>query len=340
MRKLNDLAVARWFDLVWGQAVNISSKSQRNSDPPLELSSVGETSNGLYEQFNNKSLPTFMAGGLIATALTRAEWVKLFFEIIRAGRRNENTPFFSSINGETISRCARSADIRSLFEQSDGLAIDSMPVVFASRLFSKKPVSERAATTDLFHDVAQMAEQENISFYLLGGSREVNKKTVQKLNDRYPRLRIVGSRDGYFDWSDGKYIAEEINRAAPDILWVSMGVPREQNFCVSFGHYLPDVGLIKTSGGLFDFISEHRSRAPIWMQDIGLEWLYRLSLEPRRLFKRYMFTNLDAFWLLLTQTHDLDVDFHRSRIFIYFQYVLGFFMRMSNESHRNRRKQM
>jgi exopolysaccharide biosynthesis WecB/TagA/CpsF family protein len=83
-----------------------------------------------------------------------------------------------------------------------------------------------------------------------------------------------------------------------------MGVPREQVFALRYRDRLTNVGLIKTSGGLFDFLSGRNSRAPQWMQSVGLEWLYRLGLEPRRLFLRYLRTNPHALYLLLR---------HRSR---------------------------
>jgi len=89
---------------------------------------------------------------------------------------------------------------------------------------------------------------------------------------------------------------------SPDILWVSMGVPREQQFIVRNRHRLTSVGVIKTSGGLFDWLSGSRPRAPVWMQNAGLEWLWRVWLEPKRLGWRYLKTNPLAAYLLLTRS--------------------------------------
>ena len=91
----------------------------------------------------------------------------------------------------------------------------------------------------------------------------------------------------------------EIDGLAPDILWLAMGVPAEQRFVAAHAHEMPHVGMIKTSGGLFNFLSGKNSRAPAWMQDAGLEWLYRMALEPRRLFWRYFVTNPVAIWQML-----------------------------------------
>src|SRR5439155_10938724 len=115
-------------------------------------------------------------------------------------------------------------------------------------------------------------------------------------------LVIAGSRDGFFGPEEEFEIVEEINATRPDILWVGMGVPAEQSFALRYRRHLPEVGIIKTSGGLFDFLSERVSRAPQWMQAAGLEWVYRMLLDPRRLAGRYLTTSPHAAVLLLTRT--------------------------------------
>src|SRR5260370_11722482 len=93
---------------------------------------------------------------------------------------------------------------------------------------------------------------------------------------------------------------------APDYLKVSLGVPYEQAFVEEFTPRLSNVGVIKTSGGLFNFLSGSRSRAPQWMQDVGLEWAWRIWLEPRRLFWRYFTTNPRALYLLFNRSRPSD----------------------------------
>jgi N-acetylglucosaminyldiphosphoundecaprenol N-acetyl-beta-D-mannosaminyltransferase len=89
---------------------------------------------------------------------------------------------------------------------------------------------------------------------------------------------------------------------APDYLWVALGVPYEQAFVEEFTPRLSNVGVIKTSGGLFNFLSGSRARAPQWMQAVGLEWAFRIWLEPRRLFWRYLTTNPRALYLLFQKS--------------------------------------
>ena len=115
----------------------------------------------------------------------------------------------------------------------------------------------------------------------------------------YPALRIVGRRNGYFSQAEEAAVVEEIARLRPDVLWLSLGVPLEQQFCMRNLDALRGVGIIKTSGGLFDFISLAAPRAPLWMRKSGLEWFFRMTREPQRLFLRYALTNPHALFLML-----------------------------------------
>ncbi len=239
-------------------------------------------------------------GGLPIAVINREASAELMVRAALAARGNTQPALFiTSANGQVISDCARDPQLRAQFLTADLIHADGMPLVFASRIKGRHPLPERVATTDLFHDVAHRAESAGASFYLLGASAEVMERTVARVRAMYPRLNIAGYRNGYMAPGEEDAVIDEINAAAPDILWIGMGVPREIFFSTHHRSRLTNVGLIKTSGGLFDFISGKNSRAPAWMQVTGLEWSYRLSLEPRRLFRRYANTNLHAAYLLL-----------------------------------------
>jgi N-acetylglucosaminyldiphosphoundecaprenol N-acetyl-beta-D-mannosaminyltransferase len=244
-------------------------------------------------------VPLVWIGGLPVAVIDRAASARLLIDLARA-RRGKPPPVITSANGQVISLIARDRDARRLFLAADLIHADGMPLVFASRLRSPAPLPERVATTDLFHDVARLAEIEGASFYLLGAEAKVIDRAVGKIRERYPRLAIAGYRSGYFEESEDK-VVDAINAAAPDVLWVGMGVPRELSFALGHRHRLTEVGVIKTSGGLFDFLSGKNRRAPAWMQAAGLEWLYRTTREPRRLLMRYVTTNPHAAYLLLTK---------------------------------------
>jgi exopolysaccharide biosynthesis WecB/TagA/CpsF family protein len=211
--------------------------------------------------------------------------------------------YMTSANGEVTYRCAVDPVERDLVLQADAIHADGMPHVFVSRFRCGQSLPERVATTDLFHDVAREAIARDATMFMLGASEASNRLAVERVKSRYPQLRLVGHRHGYFaDEADEIAACREIGALAPDILWVSMGVPREQAFVVRHRHRLTTVGVIKTSGGLFDFLSGSKPRAPLWMQKAGLEWLWRMALEPRRLGLRYLKTNPYAMYLLLTRS--------------------------------------
>jgi exopolysaccharide biosynthesis WecB/TagA/CpsF family protein len=246
-------------------------------------------------------LPTLPLGGLPIALIDRKQSARSMVDIALARRGAQSPPpIVTSANGQVISMCAAEPGMRSLFLQADLIHADGMPLVFASRFKFKTPLPERVATTDLFHDVAELAEQRRASFYMLGGTREIIDAAIGNVRKLYPKLAIGGFSHGYLrrDGDEERVIAA-VNAARPDILWIGMGAPRELAFAVRNRDLLTGVGLIKTSGGLFDFLSGRNRRAPAWMQAAGLEWLHRLALEPRRLFYRYLTTNPHALYVLL-----------------------------------------
>jgi exopolysaccharide biosynthesis WecB/TagA/CpsF family protein len=239
-------------------------------------------------------------GGLPIGVIDRAASARLMANAALMNRGSRRPPtLVTSANGHVISECARSASIRATFLAADLIHADGMPMVFASRLPGRARLPERVATTDLFHDVARVAEETGLRFYFLGGTAEVIEAAVRNVRRLYPRLAIAGYRNGYFSRSGEAEVVRDINAARPDILWVGLGVPLELQFALRNRRHLTNVGLIKTSGGLFDFLAGRNRRAPAWMCKTGLEWLYRLALEPRRLGYRYLTTNPHAVYLLL-----------------------------------------
>ncbi|HEV7247009.1 MAG TPA: WecB/TagA/CpsF family glycosyltransferase [Shinella sp.] len=242
--------------------------------------------------------PSALMGGLVIAAIDRARAADMMIAATR--RRRGGRPFyFTSANGEVIARAHRDRAIALLFHTADQIVADGQPLVFASRWLCKHPLPERVATTDLFHDVALRAKTEGVTFYLLGATEEENGKAVAAVRQRYPALRIVGHCHGYLTGAALDSKIDEINALAPDILWIALGVPREQIAVRDFAARLGNVGVIKTSGGLFDHLAGKTMRAPLWMQRAGLEWCWRMLMEPRRLFWRYLTTNPQAFYVIL-----------------------------------------
>ena len=250
------------------------------------------------------TVPVIAIGGLPIAVIDRAKSAQLMVDVALS-RRNSGLPplIFSSANGQVLSLCARQSRIRDLFVAADLIHADGMPLVFVSRLVHKTPLPERVCTTDLFHDVAKAAPRRGARMFLLGATKTVMGEAARRVQALYPDLAIVGHESGYLRREgDEDRIIDVINAARPDILWLGLGVPAEQELAVRLRERLHGVGLIKTSGGLFDYLSGKNERAPGWMQTAGLEWAFRMYLEPRRLAGRYLTTNPHALFLLLTRT--------------------------------------
>ena len=249
---------------------------------------------------NAHRIPLVWLGGLPIAAIDRVGSAEFMLNVAIARRgAGGPPPLVTSANGQVLSMCARDSAVRELFEAADLIHADGTPLVFASRL-RKVRLPERVATTDLFHDVAERAPSVAATFYLLGATDAVIARAAENVRRKYPRLTLAGYRSGYFSAAEESEVVAQVNAARPDILWVGMGASAEQRFCLRVRARLSNVGLIKTCGGLFDFVSGRNSRAPGWMQAMGLEWAYRMALEPRRLAYRYLTTNPHAAYLLLT----------------------------------------
>jgi exopolysaccharide biosynthesis WecB/TagA/CpsF family protein len=243
--------------------------------------------------------PTALVGGMPISTADRQATAALMIRAAREHRRGDRPLYFTSVNGETIARANADKAIAALFRSADHIAADGQPLVLASRWLCRQKLPERVATTDLFHDVARLAEKSGSTFYLLGSTEAENARAVAVIAAAYPALKIIGHSHGYLKGKELEAKLDEIDRLAPDILWLGLGVPLEQIFVRDFSPRLGHVGIIKTSGGLFNHLSGKNPRAPNWMQKAGLEWLWRMLIEPRRLFWRYLTTNPRAIYAIL-----------------------------------------
>ncbi|RYE09877.1 MAG: glycosyltransferase [Hyphomicrobiales bacterium] len=243
---------------------------------------------------------TIEIAGMPIARLTSRETALLTIDLATTYRRGDRPWFSTSANGQVASMVASDPAFRALMNSADVINADGQPVRMAARFVAGATIRERVATTDLIHDVAELAATRPVSMFFLGASEEENAKAVANMQLRYPRLNVVGRLHGYHTEAEWPARLREINALRPDIVWLALGVPNEQRFFDRYKHLLPDVGLVKTSGGLFNFLSGSAKRAPQWMQAASLEWAYRVWQEPRRLFWRYFITNPHAIWVLLT----------------------------------------
>jgi N-acetylglucosaminyldiphosphoundecaprenol N-acetyl-beta-D-mannosaminyltransferase len=169
------------------------------------------------------------------------------------------------------------------------LLADGQSVVWASRLLGKR-LPERVAGIDLFEQLLALAHQQQRAIYLLGAKPEVLAALEQRVSQRWPGLRIAGSRHGYFSDAEGVEIAADIRASHADMLFLGVPSPKKEIFLQRYRRVL-DVPVLHGVGGSFDVLAGMTRRAPRAWQRLGLEWAYRVLQEPARLWKRYLVTN-------------------------------------------------
>ena len=238
----------------------------------------------------------------VQTALVgRGRTTEIMLEAVRLFRAGqlERPLLSSSMNGQTMFETDRSAEMRALFNAFDLVSMDGQPAVTVSRLWPQ-PFQERVATTDLIHDVMAAGSPLSVRHYLFGANPRVLEKAKQEIQRQHPEAIVCGSHHGYVEMADLPEVVRDIRESRTEILWVCMGVPKEQHVSLVLKDQLAtDIAVLKTGGGVLDFLSGEKPRAPMILQKIGLEWVFRLGLEPRRLFERYWRSNPKALQILL-----------------------------------------
>lgn len=186
--------------------------------------------------------------------------------------------------------------LRRIIEDCHLISADGQSVVWASRLLGT-PVPERVAGIDLMMGLLAEAERCGYRVYVLGARRDVLEQAIARIRERHPNLRFAGWRDGYFEPQETSEVCDDIRTSGADILLVAMSTPRKEIFLGDHGLEL-GVPFVMGVGGAIDVVAGVTRRAPGAWQRLGLEWLYRLLQEPRRMFRRYAVTNARFLWLL------------------------------------------
>ena len=209
------------------------------------------------------------------------------------------------VNAAKIVNMRRSPALREAVLQSDVIFADGMSVVWASRVLGQR-LPERIAGIDLMHGILRKGAGRGLRVYCLGAKQPVVDKVVVEFNRVYPGIRVVGARDGYFSDAEGEAVAIEIRDARPDVLFVAITSPKKEDFMARWADVM-DVPVVHGVGGSFDVVAGLVVRAPERWQRLGLEWLYRVIQEPRRLWRRYLITNMLFLGLVVREC------FHRVR---------------------------
>jgi N-acetylglucosaminyldiphosphoundecaprenol N-acetyl-beta-D-mannosaminyltransferase len=198
-----------------------------------------------------------------------------------------------NVNAHALNLCYEDSALRTFFNGAEVVFCDGAGVVLAARILGWR-LPARITYADWAWGLAAFAAAEGFSLFLLGGRPGVAEEAAKRLRERNPGLRISGLHHGYFDHRAGspenEALVREINAARPDILLVGLGMPLQERWLMENRERLV-FGVALTGGAVFDYVSGRLRRGPRLLTDNGFEWLARLLLEPRRLWRRYLIGN-------------------------------------------------
>jgi N-acetylglucosaminyldiphosphoundecaprenol N-acetyl-beta-D-mannosaminyltransferase len=206
-------------------------------------------------------------------------------------------------NIDHIVKLRKDGEFRKVYAGAALVLADGMPLLWAAKFFGT-PLKEKISGSDLLPNFCRLAVDKGFSLFFLGGREGAVEKAAQIMQAKYPGIRIVGTYCppvGFEkDIIENTRVINKIKEAHPDVLFVGLGAPKQEKWAYKF----KDQYQVPVSAGIgvsFEFIAGMVKRAPLWMQRSGLEWLWRLMMEPGRLWKRYILDDSVFFWLVLKQ---------------------------------------
>ena len=209
--------------------------------------------------------------------------------LARSGKRG----LVLNVNAHCLNLCYEDQALRKFFNGADVIFCDGAGVMLAARILGGH-IPARITYADWAWRLAAFAEAEGLSLFLLGARPGVAERAARRLKARHPALDISGVRHGYFDHAAGspenETVLQEIKGSRPDILLVGLGMPLQERWLMENRHRI-EAGVALTGGAVFDYVSGELRRGPRFLTDNGLEWLARLLVEPRRLWRRYLLGN-------------------------------------------------
>ncbi|MGE0754602.1 MAG: WecB/TagA/CpsF family glycosyltransferase [Alphaproteobacteria bacterium] len=236
---------------------------------------------------------TFM--GAPMDALTMSETLQIIDHAIRTRTRLQHVV----VNVAKLVNMQKNAELRHDVSTSDLINIDGMGVVWGARLCGHD-IPERVSGVDIMEDLIALCEQKGYRPYFFGAKEEVLQQAMENIRRQYPKIDIAGFRNGYFTAEQEERIIQDIAASKADCLFIAISSPTKERLLSQYKDTI-NVPFLMGVGGSIDIKAGITRRAPEWMQKIGMEWLYRLLQEPRRMFRRYWVTNTRFVLLLLKE---------------------------------------
>lgn len=230
-------------------------------------------------------------------ALPMEETLNLIEKIIK-----ERTPTqHVVINASKVNLMEKDAKLREIVNACPLINADGASIIWAAKQLGV-PVQERVTGIDLFLKLIERSNDKGYKIYLFGAKEEVVRKVKDIFLEKYKNLQIVGYRNGYFAESDEDEIVKNITETGADIMFVAFSSPTKEYWVNKYLQRL-SIPFVMGVGGSFDVVAGVTNRAPLWMQNHGLEWFYRFIQEPKRMWKRYIVGN--AKFIVLTYREKL-----------------------------------
>lgn len=223
--------------------------------------------------------------GCPVDSLTMAETVELARSAMRSRRRLQHV----ALNVAKLVNLRSDAVLGSDVRGSDIVGVDGMGIIFAARCLGIE-IKERVSGVDLMSELLKVCASDGFKPFFLGASTEVVHRAAEEVMKKHPSIRFAGLRDGYFRPNQEAEVVKEIRDSGADCLFIGMPTPRKEHFLASYRDSL-GVPFVMGVGGAFDVVAGKVRRAPVIMQSLGFEWLYRVYQEPRRMWWRYARTN-------------------------------------------------
>ena len=195
---------------------------------------------------------------------------------------NNKKSFIIAINPEKVMKARKNKFLKNIINNANYQIADGIGIVYASRL-NNGNIKKRVTGIDLMDKVCFLASTNNYSIFLYGSHKDILCETERVLIEKYKSINIVGKISGY-DTTDAKTL-KIINKSKPDILFVALGSPKQEYFIYNNMNKL-NCKIFMGVGGSFDVMSGYTKRAPVWMQNNGLEWLFRLIQNPKRIVRQ------------------------------------------------------
>jgi N-acetylglucosaminyldiphosphoundecaprenol N-acetyl-beta-D-mannosaminyltransferase len=246
--------------------------------------------------------------GLSFTASTLKEARTHLLGELAAGRRQ----LVITANTDHLVRLRRYPELAAAYLAADLVLPDGMPVVWGSRLVGAA-LPERVTGVDLMDALCEGLTRDARSIFLLGSTDEILSRAVRALTERFPGIRLAGTHHGFFAPDDDPDVVGAINASGADALLIGMGSPRQERWAATHAGMLA-ARLLVCVGGSLEVLAGVRSRAPRWVQRVGLEWSYRLLQEPGRLWKRYLIQDAAFVPILAREWRSRRSQHHRERI--------------------------